>query len=65
MVKKMVVEFGYYKDGCVMLEALLTAENNTLFIKVPMLQDEIGFDFDTLINAIQTFQANPKSEKTW
>jgi hypothetical protein len=65
MVKKMVVEFGYYKDGCIMLDAVLTAENDTLFIKLPCLEDEVGFDFETLVNAINTFKANPKKTPVW
>jgi hypothetical protein len=60
MVKKMIVEFGYYKDGCIVLDAEVTADNKTIYFKLPCLQDEIGFDFDTLINAINTFKGNPQ-----
>jgi len=60
MIKKIIAEFGYYKDGCILLDAILTADADNLYIKIPCLEDEIGFSFETLTNAINTFKANPR-----
>jgi len=60
MIKKMTVEFGYYKDGCIVLDAEVTADNETIYFKFPVLPNEIGFEFTTIENIINTFRANQK-----